>query len=423
MSDKSKPDFHQRAERLGESPRPRGTAKAGPPPNPPPRATNPPPNAQKRPQPTTITLIGPSQSGKTHMMSTIVHSPQTALRDLKEGPNALADAAIFSPGAFESEKVEEDWNVLSRHYDMLLHGRDVDNSGSDLQRDYRFSILQTKRAGDRFGRGGWPLSWFRKRPGNANGQLDLRLIDDRGGALARPREHARGDTVNQKRIEAYRTAVAGSSGLIVCLPFGDRDYNDRAASALKLEIDLALSKTKTPIRHVAICLTKFESLFTTFGADAASKAKSLDLLRQHLSRFGYMELVKTIFAYTEASFWLKKLTARVFPVSTYGFVRGTGAANFYPWKLRPGLMTRSVEEEDYEDFDVWLRRERKQAENEEMPFSYEGCSHLRDHYPVEIPEGHAKSLWHPFNIAPPLLFAATGRETGPMCLTKADLEI
>ncbi|MCA8928217.1 MAG: hypothetical protein KDC18_09110 [Alphaproteobacteria bacterium] len=352
----------------------------------------------------TVTLIGPAQSGKTHMVAALlINQP---VQDLTQGPDALENPRLVRSDATTSDEEEEVWQRLSRHYNTMFFGRDLLELEATYQvHRYRLTVLWNGAAKQGSGLG---LRRWLGGGKEAMSAVALELIDGRGGDLAYDAfVQATTDREAAQRRDDYRKALAASQGVMICQGLGDNDYQQMNIDALNRNIESILltvdSQRKPKLRQVAICLTKYETLFSKYGADAMQKAVDRDFLIRRIREMGMDQMFRTILAHGVGEAAGRRgsgVVVRVFPVSTYGFVGGYGAANFYPWPQAPGLLTRAVEATDYDDPEL------------------EG---LRDHYPVPISQGQAMQNWRPFNLAPPLLFAATGKVTGPLSVRAEDL--
>ncbi len=342
----------------------------------------------------TVTLIGPTQSGKTHMIAALlINQP---VQDLCMGQDAVANPRIVRSSATDSDDEEENWHRLSRHFNSMFFGRE-----SDVEATQALSRYSMIMAWDGV-RPRPPKSWVGRLLSRRRGGLSaisLELVDGRGGDLAYDEfVQASVDETAARRRDEYRAALSESNGVIICQGLRPNDYNQLNVDALNRNIESILLKMNgertANLKSIAICLTKYESLFPKFGADALQKAVDRDEFIERMRDLGMDQIFRAVLAHGQGGRGGSGVSVRVFPVSTYG------SANFYPWPQASGLLTRAVDVEDYDDPEL------------------EG---LRDHYPVPISQNQARQLWRPFNLTPPLLFAATGKVTGPISVGAEEL--
>lgn len=363
-------------------------------------------NEDPRTRLTTITMVGPSNSGKTHLVSTLTGSP-ASLHDLRKGLDALHEPALTrSVDRDNLKEDEENWGVLTDHYEKMLYGMDSEGpEGTVVARSYRFRLRYKRPKPPGFGAFGRMMRDLTGSNPMEPHDLNLSIYDGRGGDLTRTAKVD--DEYVAKRREKYLSSLQNSRGLVLCLPCVGREATSSALNTLALQVEIALDEKEnateaTPLQNIAICMTKYEALFTQYGGSAGSKALERSEALAQIARIGMKEILSRLDQISTAH----GVRIQIFPVSTYGFVAESGAANFYPWKHGAGLLTRAVTEQEYELFD---------ANADDRGLSRDDYG-LRDHYPVELSEADVRSLWHPFNIAPPILFAATGLVTGPLNL-------
>lgn len=346
----------------------------------------------------TVTLIGQSKSGKTHYLAALLNHP-ARVHDLLEGQNAV-DSAVLEMLTDEDEDRRMDRESLVTHYSNILQGKDSfqgRNEGTDKARSYRARLELARSVEGRRGLLGGRTTSLRKEI------TDFAIVDGRGGDLA-PNQYdqdVKRDEVFQKRRREYREAVIRSTGLVICLTIAQNEYDAAMGARLLDEFRLACelkqsSRDGVPFRNIALCLTKYETVMQGDGNLAGLRARErddfLDIARQSAGVGQFAELLR------RGGFGGDFRTA-VFPVSTFGFVNRTGAANWYDYPWAAGLRTRAVEEYDYD--------------NDELPG-------YRDHFPHPVSQQRALNMWQPFNLAPPMVFALTGRLTGPLHATIED---
>lgn len=354
----------------------------------------------------TITLVGQSRSGKTNLLSALLYNPN-GLEDLKSGLNPVEKPAISTLAQMGSPE-EKSFHSLSVHQRNILRGRDFGNEGTDQVRGYP-ALLEFDAP--------WPAPRVRSLFGlgqqaeqSTRHRLAFTIVDGRGGDIAPseyidPNDPDNASTIS--RVVEYRDGLDSSVGMVICMPIVDTEFQADVADKLVREVTSAIHrKTETnglaALKHVALVFTKYDALFAAEGAAAGQLARSPEEAIRLLKGQAIMRRFAPIFHQAQAKSGFEAL---IFPASTFGFVAGDGPANYYNYRMAPGLLGRAVETEDYTDPDL----------NEE------GQPGLRDHFPILMPEKEALTLWQPFNIAPPILFALTGRVTGPLVLRPEEL--
>lgn len=338
----------------------------------------------------TVTLIGQSKSGKTHYLSALLTHPGR-VHDLLEGPDA-AEAAVLEILPDLDENLRMDRENLISHFDNILKGKDSfegRNQGTDQARTYRARLDLTRKV---------PVQRLLGAPvlQSRSSTVSFDIVDGRGGDLA-PNEYTaqtRRDEAFMARRTAYRDAVTRSEGLIICLTIAPDEYDaamgERLLQEFRLAIDLKRkAKNSAPFRNIALCLTKYETAFAADDNGAGIAARD---------RRRFIETARNSAGVRQFADVLRRggedggYRTAVFPVSTYGFIDGYGAPNWYGYTWAPGLRTRVVDEYD--------------LTNDDLP-------DYRDHFPEAVSQDKALRLWQPFNLAPPLVFALTGELTGP----------
>ena len=347
----------------------------------------------------TITLIGQSKSGKTHYLSALFKHPART-NDLLVGPDAV-DSAMLALLPDKDENRRLDREKLTQHFDNVLKGMDSfegRNEGTDKARSYSAELEYTINGEEARG-------FLRRATPAARHKHAFSIVDGRGGDLA-PSEYddqIRHDENFQKRREEYRQAVVRSKGLIVCLTMLRDEYDHSMGERLLEEIRLARREKQStpgasPFSFIALCLTKYETVMSVEGPMAGRKALAhgdfVETARRSLGVRQFAEVLRRGAAEGE-------FRTAVFPVSTFGFIGGTGAANWYDYHYASGLRTRSVNQFDFEN---------------------PGLPGYRDHFPATVSQTRAMNLWKPLNLAPPLYFALTGKFTGPVMATIEELE-
>ena len=345
---------------------------------------------------TQITLVGQSDSGKTNMLAALLGNTN-AHADLQTGPGRITDVSwsAATDDSSDDKQVEQ----LMGYADNILRGRVLTNEGSNEVRiypctlDYREIVKVTKRQGLFNG------SVVYDKPSDPK-RINFKIIDGRGGDIA-PENYLDPDNPQDERPIArqreYRDRLNESVGAIVIMPIDkkgfQRDLANRLVRELMRTIDERKKASDLPkLKHVALCYTKYDDLFTHLGAGAGEKAASWDAVVKHLADSAMVKVFQPLFSLAQND---PEFKICIFPVSTFGFVHGTGAANFYNLEESPGLLTRTIKRDDWN--------------NPETP-------DLINHFPFEMTENQAQSLWRPFNIAPPIYFALTGKITGPLYL-------
>ena len=351
-----------------------------------------------------ITLVGQSESGKTNLLATLLGNNNAHL-DLGIGPMKVVDVSwtAATGGAYDDKNVD----ALMSYANNILRGQVLSNPGSDEVKIYpcrlRYSSVERVRK-----RGGfmWLGSrYIEERIAKAT-EVKFNIVDGRGGDIA-PKRHLDAENPNDAeaigRQAEYRERLNESQGAVVIMPVDKDgfkiDLANRLVSELMRTIEYRKGKSDlNKLRNISLCYTKYDQLFTGEGATAGEKAADLDRAVDYLKDEAIVRVFERIYSLAESD---PELNVAIFPVSTFGFVDGTGVANFYDWKDSPGLLTRAVSG-------------KRDWNNPKLPQS-------KDHFPFEISENEAMTLWCPFNIAPPLFFALTGLVTGPLYLYPEDL--
>ncbi len=344
----------------------------------------------------TLTLVGQSASGKTNMLASLLFN-NNALIDLSEGNDKVAAPSLTLERTDETiSNVEE----LQRHYRRMLSGRDeLEGEGSLDVRSYscrlEFDTLnkaQPKKRG-----------FFRRASTSTLESFGVELFDGRGGDIAPEVPEEELDEPTKARRDAYRDAMEKSSAVLVCMPVQKEAYNDDVVRRFLPELKRALDEKEVDpqlprLNRVAICFTKYEAEFLDKGVNAIELAADRDTFKKLMSGHASLEMFRDFVSSNRgrASFDL-----RFFPVSSYGFIGEGGAPNFYGYPEARGIKTRSID--SYRDYD-----------DPELPG-------YKSHFPVAMNDAEAVELWFPFNVAPPFLFAATGKVTGPISLDAREL--
>lgn len=352
-----------------------------------------------------ITLVGQSQSGKTNLLATLIQNTK-AWSDVKDGWNGITDISV-SNMAESGSPAEADMNVLEQQYKAILSGRDFNAEGSEQVRYFPLALNHVER---------------KKRPKRTLGirtggtridestdSLAFEVIDGRGGDIVPVHYLDPNDEENQvilSRRDEYRTGLDESVGILVCMPISDKEFDFAMANRLVKEIletkkRRGAKRSQVKLERVALCFTKYDLLFDKDGAQAGLDARDKDVLISQLHGQAMLDCFRPLFS--EANNVGTNLEVLIFPSSTLGFIDGTGPANFYNYEPAPGLLTRIIDPDvDYDESDL-------QPYDETLP-------KYKDHFPFEMTDQTANSLWQPFNISPPVLFALTGRRTGPIFL-------
>lgn len=350
---------------------------------------------EEAPRPRTdraITVIGPSGSGKTLMIATLLNDEGLANDIISAEPDV--ESVMVIPEHREREAVA--LSILDDTYFRIMAGGDAEATrspynvtfGLHIRRhtEVKGSILSLRRSGRR------DIS-----------ATNFVLWDAPGG-------HMTGDFVShdesvlREKLE-FKRALNSAEAVIICVSVLDKDYKDQQINALEAELkDLINNRGSSPLRRIIVCLTKFDALFQRDGTDAYKRASDPDEVAKRLraetcERYGNLFAVLKHLNGHHYEQTGAEIEVRVFPVSTFGFVKGEGAANFYDHKKWPGLMTRTISGLALDTV----------SDEDNRP--------MRDHYPVEMLDAKAKPLWRPFNLLQPLYFAAEGRIAGDHCLS------
>lgn len=355
----------------------------------------------------TITLVGQSRSGKTNLLSALMCT-NNALNDLQEGPQPVLHPAL-STLADPGSPAEKNYYSLTTHRRNILRGRDYGNEGTDQVRGYPALLQYDEPEPDPQKQRG--IFGGKRANAMANRvRLGFTIVDGRGGDIAAADYIEPNNPQNQQTISRqneYRYGLDNSIGMVICMPIVGDEYSADIADHLVLEINAAIRRkvdlpTLPPLRYVSLVFTKYDSLFAAEGVSAGRIARRPEEAVKQLRGQAMMKKFASIFHQGQATGGYETL---IFPASTFGFVEGEGAANYYDYPPAPGLLIRAIDELDYTDTDLNITSK----------------TQLRDHFPLPVSEQEAETCWRPFNIAPPVLFALTGRVTGPLALRPKDL--
>ncbi len=346
----------------------------------------------------TITLLGQAASGKTNLLTAFLnHNPSWL--DLEDGPDFVQNFSVSEMFTSGSEE-ERAFDYLRTHYASLLAGKENLLEGTNAARRYGIKMSFHQPAQAKVQKSGWLgiPSLSSSAPAREE-ELEFSIVDGRG-ADAAPVEMIQSDDKDATaRRQEYRDGMDDSSGFVLFMPLMSDDEGTKAIISQRFlgEITESLRRkreklgTLPKLQRIALCFTKCERAFMNDGVYAAESATEM---ARYDGFFRGNAVLSTFRSLLADSLKDDTFDMRVFPVSTYGFVRNSGSPNFYPWPSSPGLLTRAVDPiDDYDDID--------------MP-------DYKDHFPIALKDDQARSLWRPFNIAPPLLYALTGRITGPV---------
>jgi len=347
-----------------------------------------------------ITLVGQPRSGKTNLLATLLNNPKVTDDLLMSGQDAtdLTLRADPRPDTDDQEVIER----LRKHYSEMLKGQDMNNEST--RHSYSVPCVFTTMSERRVCR-------LRKRTIRERTEHEFIVNDGRGESLARDEGASlpEREYPDWHRREAYRSAIDRSVGQIICIPSDPDEFSAGQANYLLEELSLALSrKRENPelprLKHVALCFTKYESLFCDHGADAWRFATDRGFFLKKLREHAYGQVFRNLIADGRDG---GLFTLRLFPVSSYGFIPKSGASNYYDHSLAPGLLTRTVDpERDYADIRLNNNQERDQPDR--LPFA-----RYEDHFPFARSHSEATNAWRPFNVMPPIIFALTGEDKAP----------
>lgn len=345
-----------------------------------------------------ITLLGQASSGKTNLLAAFLNH-NASWTDLERGFDAVENISLkenFESGGDQ----ERAFDYLRGHFVSMLEGKENLLEGTNAARRYDLSLSYFEQLQEEPVKSGWlqSMSMFNGASVQKSHTHDFQIVDGRG-ADAAPREMIKSeDKDSVSRRQKYRDGMDDSVGFVLFMPLMSDDEGSEASISQRFlsELNLALQRKednpKLPrLRNISLCFTKCERAFMRDGIDGLDNACDPESYENLLHGNAVLSTFRSALS---KSLYEQSYEMRVFPVSTYGFIRNTGAANFYPWPAAPGILTRSVD--PFDDYD-----------NPEMP-------DFKDHFPFPLKDDQAKSLWRPFNIAPPLLYALTGRITGPL---------
>lgn len=344
----------------------------------------------------TLSIVGQSSSGKTNLLASLLHNT-AANEDLLEGPDRVSRGQFIErPG----DDRREDTEVLQRHFGHMLRGLDhFEGAATEAVRRYRCRLEFTPPDEPPPARA-WGMG--RSRSASAVG-IDFDIVDGRGGDVAPDALESELDERTKARRQLYRDALQQSSAALICMPVQESAHKNTVVRNFIQELDLMKEAKRTDttlprLKRVAICFTKYEAEFLAHGPGAIDVASDPDVFRERMSDHASLQMFGPL---VEANHSEHAFDLMFFPVSSYGFISQGGAPNFYEYPEAPGLKTRAVDPiEDYDN---------------------PGLQDYEDHFPVAVNDAAAKKLWWPYNVAPPFLFALTGRVTGPLALTPEEI--
>jgi hypothetical protein len=340
---------------------------------------------------TTITIVGQSGSGKTNMLASLLFN-SNAYEDLKEGEDPVKDPAFKSRG---EDSDRQDTEVLRRQFERMLFGRDYAEGGAtEAVRRYRCYLEYTSAEDTGAG-------WLRKLSSKSEPtpiRIDFDIVDGRGGDVAPDGHESELDEGTKSRRQVYRDALDRSSAAVICMPVQDAEYRNRTVRNFLDELArMKEAKRRDPtlprLERIAICFTKYEAEFLSYGPGAYGLASDARAFRQRMRDHPNLRMFGDL---VESNTGEDAIDLRFFPVSSYGFLSQGGSANFYDYPYARGLKTRAVDPVD--------------------DYGNPNLEGYQMHFPVQVKEATATKLWWPYNVAPPFFFALTGRVTGPMAL-------
>jgi len=228
---------------------------------------------------------------------------------------------------------------------------------------------------------------------------DINLIDGPGGALLPAgRQVSRED--EQLRGE-YLEKVRSATTLLICLPSPGTSGNeaDAVASGFDFEAQNLIEilndgmRRKMPsLRRIAVCLTKYEARFRILGPHARNKAldpaEIVETWRRLNQQAMILNALKNVSEDVQETGNAPEIV--VFPVSFYGFINGTGHANFEPFSGLPVILPF-----------------RPDTTITGTPVKL---------YPSSFTFEAVNRLWRPFNLMAPFAYLTTGSREGLLCL-------
>ncbi|MEL7444391.1 MAG: hypothetical protein AAGK02_01095 [Pseudomonadota bacterium] len=343
-----------------------------------------------------ITIMGPSQSGKTLMISTLLNF-QSLVEDVIENDEELDRLSFVR----HEDGNRDDFDKIDRAFKGILRAEQPESTIDAYQIAFDMLTRAKKQQGSTLGRLRQTLL---RRRSDMTGYDPTRFVlrDGPGGALS--------EATPDQEHKTYLEWLHQSEGIIVCLPVQEQDFIDEHFNRLEHELQRLL-KTKPPLRYIAVSLTKFDTLFPDVGARAFQMATDPYVAIERVKRIkkGPFSDVFSVLRGLEGvpvAYGDEEIEVKLFPVSTYGFVAGRGSANYYRVPAqsedlpeKSGLMTRIVSKRELD-----------------------ADARLRDHYPEPIIDAMARRLWRPFNLVAPFYYAATGQAATPHCFTLDDLD-
>lgn len=354
-------------------------------------------------------VIGEPQSGKTALIATAltraiegVHSFEhldphfsggTIFRmvprhDLSSGSNALTKPGLQAGDVDELRA--QTIKALSSH----THWNATETNAFSYQ--FKLSYIKNNRAGFQ--------SPFNSR--NRRTERDFVVLDSGGGFIFPShmdlQAFAHYSEAEKQALLAFETAVVSARSIMMCIPMtsGAQDANtiQRRSDLLNELWDRRRGEQPTSrLERLAVCLTKCEVPAAPHGRDAVHVAQSreflLDAVASTIDRATLNALLRLANGPGKSG---KTVQVCIFPVSTFGFVRHNGCANYdaHP-DGKGGLLTIAQPTEGVEI---------KPGETRAFPL-----------YRVD----KALHYWRPFHIVDPLMFLSTG-EKGFLAIDMAE---
>jgi hypothetical protein len=356
-----------------------------------------------------LTMVGPAASGKTHVLAADA-SAESIWHDTSYGPDAV-DACSFNfevlPGVPTSKS---NFVKLRDRYDRILLAEEK-SEGTDIIFEYIFSVGFTADVITAPVKAPEPKSRKERKAAEAaaNAQqatvpkrtnMLFDLIDGRGADLTAFRYNDNLMETDQKYLDDHYRALTAAKGAMICLPWRstsileqsvEHEVPDRDIDGLENLLKSSEFAKSSQLDYIAVCISKYELAFLNDGANAYLNACDRETGLELLKQGSYKGIFLALRDYQANLPSGRTTKIAIFPCSTYGFVNGNGAANYYPSSKYPGLLTRSLSSLKLED-----------------------NPDLQNHFPVPLSDAKASDMWHPFNLGSPMLFATTGRLTGPL---------
>lgn len=328
-------------------------------------------------------LAGSSKSGKTFFLAMAMLSPEFELE--VRGQHTGIDNFDFI------RDVDQHLEVDKFLQELIETGNPPATVSTDLI-EYRFTLAVTPMSTD-------AVPDPTRLP-KAIDDTRIRLLDGPGGAMFPylPEEEVRDDPDLSKLREHFLNEAHDASAVLLCLPMAEpgTGTSQRERQQLISFLNGVRLGHFPGIKRIAVCLTKYESRFFDNGHKAEELARDPANIRRIWKEFdpndGFFEKLRDCAK--------KNVEVMLFPVSAFGFVRGTGFANLLPGRDGKADLPMVLEP-----------RPTMRVGHYQTPL-----------YPRAFSQGEVEKLRGTFNLAAPFVYLATGSTNGLLHAPVEDID-